>query len=304
MCTQQLNSVGVVVGRFQVPELHAGHRYLLDFVKSRHTEERMIVVIGVPRTYATDRNPLSYEIRREMVAATYPNAIIAPIPDVGCDKMWAKDLDHLVTSLAPNHEAVLYGSRDSCLGTYSGAMAVCEAPPNGSHSGTALRARKPRRGPAFRQGLIFAQTARAAITYPTVDMAVIDNHKNRVLLGNKRTDNGMYRFIGGFVDPTDASYEKAAHRELWEEVGMIEIADIHYVGSSQIDDRRYRNEKDGIVTVLFRAAYMYGKPEAHDDIDKVMWVPLGNIMDILIQEHRPLGHMLLNDLAARTAERK
>ena len=57
--------IGVVVGRFQVDDLHEGHKCLLNFARRRHPN--LVVFIGVPALEGTRNNPLSYQLREQMI---------------------------------------------------------------------------------------------------------------------------------------------------------------------------------------------------------------------------------------------
>jgi len=59
-----------------------------------------------------------------------------------------------------------------------------------------------------------------------------------------------WRFLGGFADASDENYEAAANRELTEECGSVETGKMQYIGSAKIDDWRYRNEADKIITLF------------------------------------------------------
>lgn len=56
METQKLEEVGVVVGRFQVPDIHEGHHSLLEYVLSKHN--KVCLVLGVAPTRSTPLNGL------------------------------------------------------------------------------------------------------------------------------------------------------------------------------------------------------------------------------------------------------
>ena len=74
------NRIGVIVGRFQEPELHPGHRYLIEQVLKRHDE--VLIVLGVAyfaktRVDAPARRRLSLLLpaegaRREVEAGSPP----------------------------------------------------------------------------------------------------------------------------------------------------------------------------------------------------------------------------------------
>ena len=107
----------------------------------------------------------------------------------------------------------------------------------------------------------------------------------------RKPDEKKWRFIGGFSDPRSTSLEADAKREVSEESG-VEVDLITYLGSTLIDDWRYRGEQDKIKTALFVAKYIYGKPEGADDIAEVKWVPIGTGLNKDIIE--PLHHVLVD----------
>ena len=102
--------------------------------------------------------------------------------------------------------------------------------------------------------------------------------------------------IGGFVDNTDANLEAAVKRESYEETGL-EIADIKYIGSTIINDWRYASEKNKLMTSLFSAKYIFGKPEPNDDIFELKWVNYdlltGNLDNVIEKEHIKLIELFL-----------
>lgn len=108
--------------------------------------------------------------------------------------------------------------------------------------------------------------------YPTVfaTVDVVIRKGEKLLLGRK-AHQSKFRFVGGFTDPAlDNSYEDAAKREAKEETG-IEVKTVKYLGSTRIDDPRYRNTPDCIITHLFEATEWSGEPVASDDIAELQW---------------------------------
>lgn len=265
-----MKTVGVIVGRFQTPYLHDGHRSLIESVRSRH--EKVFIVLGCSRAMLTRSNPLDSQTRYEMLQHTYPSFRVNLLWDSPSDELWSKELDLLIDSKFPEHTPILYGNRDSFLKHYTGKYEYRKLPETVVMSATELRDEivKPLPSEDFRRGMIYASRIRYPAVFPTVDIALYD--QGRVLLGRKKQDNGLWRFPGGFVDPKDRDFLSAAKRELGEEVGMMETSDWRYVTTERIDDYRYpAGADDKIMTTLFYAKYLWGAPIATDDLDEVSW---------------------------------
>jgi bifunctional NMN adenylyltransferase/nudix hydrolase len=283
--------VGVIVGRFQVNELHEAHIDLITSVTNKH--DRVLVFLGNSIIRNTTSNPLDYRARRAMIADKFPNVEIHYINDNPSDVAWSKNLDKLISEqLMPLQTVTLYGSRDSFLKGYSGKYNTCELEATTFISGTEVRRRVSNNYPAtsdYRAGMIAATAYRYPTAFQCVDIAVV-NDKQEVLLARK-PDEKKWRFIGGFSDPRTPSLEEDAKREVQEEAG-IEVEIISYLGSTLIDDWRYRGEQDKIKTALFLAKYIFGKPEGADDIAEVKWVPIGT--GLAKDNIEPLHHVLVD----------
>jgi bifunctional NMN adenylyltransferase/nudix hydrolase len=229
-----------------------------------------------------------------MIADKFPNVEIHYINDNPSDLAWSKNLDKLISEqLMPLQTVTLYGSRDSFLKGYSGKYNTCELEATTFISGTEVRRRVSNNYPAtsdYRAGMIAATAYRYPTAFQCVDIAVV-NDKQEVLLARK-PDEKKWRFIGGFSDPRTSSLEEDAKREVQEEAG-IEVEIISYLGSTLIDDWRYRGEQDKIKTALFLAKYIFGKPEGADDIAEVKWVPIGTG---LAKDNIELLHHVLVDM--------
>lgn len=104
--------------------------------------------------------------------------------------------------------------------------------------------------------------------FPTVDVVI---RKGRQLLLGRKATQQKFRFVGGFADPAlDNSYEEAAAREAKEETGLV-VHSVRYLGSTRIDDPRYRGTEHCIITHLFLAEEWSGDPVASDDIAELRW---------------------------------
>ncbi len=298
--------VGVVIGRFQVPDLHDGHRQLIDAVMSEH-KKVLLFICSTPSVLVTRKNPLDYFTRMKMIQAEYPNMAVLPLHDMPNDHDWSKIVDKKIAETFGNHTSVvLYGSRDAFIPHYFGKFPTVELAESVDISGTAVReaaSNEVRTHSEFRRGVVYAAHNKHPATFPTVDIAVTS--MDQVALGRKNNDlPSKWRFPGGFVDPTrDKTFEAAAKRELIEEMGIsLNVDKMRYVGSHMVDDWRYRNELDQIVTTLFTASYLWGPLTSGDDIDEAKWFDLKDFnMETLVEEHRPLMKMLLAHLEKEKA---
>ena len=283
--------VGIIVGRFQVNELHEAHIDLINSVIQKH--DRVLLFLGNSIIRNTTSNPLDYRARRAMIADKFPNVEVHYINDNPSDAAWSKSLDKQIgEQLLPLQSVTLYGSRDSFLKAYSGKFNVCELEATTFISGTEVRRRVCNNYPPtadYRAGMIAATAYRYPTAFQTVDIAVV-NDKREILLARKPEEK-KWRFIGGFSDPRSTSLEADAKREVTEEAS-IEVDDITYLGSTLIDDWRYRGEQDKIKTAFFIAKYIYGKPEGADDIAEVKWVPIGTGLGK--DNIEPLHHVLVD----------
>jgi bifunctional NMN adenylyltransferase/nudix hydrolase len=291
--------IGVIIARFQTPYLHPGHEALIESVHSQH--KKVVIVLGVSPVLGSKRNPLDFHTRDKMIKRSYPNVIVLPLPDHPLDTVWSAHLDNLLMNTFPGASFMLYGSRNSFINYYSGRCKVQELPPHGEFSATEIRdsiKEQVMDSMEFRAGVIYAYANTYPKVYTTVDVAVFKNNKQEILLGKKENDQ-KWRLIGGFTDPSDEGFEKAALRELQEECGDITVTGMAYEGSFRVDDWRYKNETDKIITTLFSTDFIAGEPKANDDIAELGWFLLSELPDMISNElttttHNPLFNALLS----------
>lgn len=130
-------------------------------------------------------------------------------------------------------------------------------------------------------------SVRYPVAFHTVDIAIVKMVETEfsvkithVLLIQKPHEikDGHWRFPGGFVDPTDDSAEFAAVREAGEETKLVLDGDVKYIGSTRIDDPRYRDSPHKIITSFYRGRYLSGKVgKGFDDVAVTQWFPINEL---------------------------
>ena len=294
------SDIGVIIGRFQVDSLHEGQKALFDTVLTRHNKV-MVLLGSTPGVLVTRRQPMDFMTRKLMLEEVYGNRlIILPIHDMPSDIDWSAQVDSKVVEAFGDHvTANLYGSRDSFIPHYKGRFNPVELQDSVQMSGTEVRqavSDEVRESPDFRKGVIYAAYNRHPIVYSTVDIVIWDDYLEKIVLGRKPTDPiNVWRFPGGFLDPTkDKCLEDAARREASEEVGNLEFDTFDYLTSIQINDWRYRNEADCIISSVFETRAKWGAPQGKDDLAEAKWFDLDKVTpELLVPGHRPILDKIL-----------
>lgn len=283
--------IGVIIGRFQIHELHSEHKKLIEYVLERH--DKVIIFLGVSQAIHTRKNPLDYTTRKIMIEEVYGhrNIHILPLHNKKFDCQWAKQIDERVREVYPTGSVVLYGSKDSFIPFYEphGSFDTCELAPDNFISATEIRkavSNKALRSKEFRAGMIYAANLPFPINYVTIDVAILNEDETEVLLGRKSFEKS-FRFVGGFTDVKDQSLEQTVKREAGEETKM-EISEPQYISSRKVQDWRYRGEEDrAVMTAFFKAKRIFGSPTASDDIVETKWVNIATFnRENLVDEHK------------------
>lgn len=282
-----MGMIGVVVGRFQVASLHEGHIALLSAVAAQCS--RLVVLVGYSEAPLNRHDPLPVFCRMDAIRAVFPQATILALPDNPSDEAWSQSIDRALQPLASGG-FVIHGGRDSCLTHYSGKWPTKELDLSVTVSGTTIRqATDLGWSYEFRTGMVYAAQIRFPTSYQTVDIAI--TQADHILLGKKAGET-LFRFPGGFVDPSDDSLEFAAKRELHEECGLFGVSDLSYAGSARIADWRYRGSVDQVLTSFFVGRHVFGTPKAADDLVAVEWIPRAALHHQVHPIHQPLVSLL------------
>jgi bifunctional NMN adenylyltransferase/nudix hydrolase len=220
--------VGILVGRFQVPQLTQGHIDLIQQVVENHS--KTIIFLGLSPLKCSLRNPLDFETRKQLILDKFPSVNVLYIKDVGSDTTWSNTLDAMIRdTTGPQQKVMLYGSRDSFIKHYSGNYPTKNIEQTVFVSGTDARRKVSNQVKAssdFREGVVWATSNQYPKCQPTVDIAII---KGKTILLAKRNCEDGYRFPGGYVNPGE-TFEHAAIREGKEET-CLELADPTFIGS-------------------------------------------------------------------------
>ncbi len=128
---KDIPTIGAVIGRFQIDELHDGHKALLQYPIDKYDVDTLIVFIGVTGIGPTKNDPLEFQTRHQMVMQWFDEEFdgagktlhIFPIVDLpNQDQMWAANVDRLISAIAGtgacSQSVTIFGGRDSALSTY------------------------------------------------------------------------------------------------------------------------------------------------------------------------------------------
>lgn len=287
--------IGVVIGRFQIDELHSEHKKMIREVLERHW--KTILFLGVAPSIGTERNSLDFLTRKLMIEEEFGNSfsVILPLNDKKLDVVWSKQVDTKIKEIFPLGSAVLYGSKDSFIPHYKGHCDTIELETEiiiSAHDVRKEIAKRVLPTKDFRSGIIYSTHNRYPIVHPTIDVAILNDDESQVLLGRKK-DEIEFRFIGGFVDVEDETLEQTVRRETVEETGL-EVDGITYIGSVKVRDWRYRSDPDrSIMTTFFKAKKICGHEKGADDIIEVKWFDVKSLMDSdIVPEHSKLLTLL------------
>ncbi len=304
-----MKNIGVVVGRFQIDELHDGHIQL--FRAAVQNTDVLCVVLGTTENLGSKRNPLDFVTRKAMVDQTFAGMnfsrkplVVLAAKDDASDKVWSENLDAVLRATFPGDRVKLYGSRDSFSKHYAGSFqqvyvdSNCDATASSrvrlDLAGTPLPTRD------FRRGVIYGAYNQWPRLFTCVDVAILSPNRRYLYLGKRRAE-GTGRFIGGFVDQSDASLEAAARREAREEADA-DAEHLTYVGSFKIDDHRYKTADDGqLMSAFFVAQNMTTALRAGDDLDELTEVRLDaytneELLEAVVPQHRILMGAFINHM--------
>jgi bifunctional NMN adenylyltransferase/nudix hydrolase len=283
---KNIAKIGVIIGRFQTLKLLKEQTDFIQKVLDNH--EDTIIFLNITPVKISKQNPFDFAMRKELISVIFPQIKVLALANNPNQGVWSKEIDEKIKEIYPHQEVVMYVSTNLYKGDFE-AKYIGEIADLSNNEINTKDLEKLKASPDFRAGVIFAAHNQYPKVFSTVDVAIMRG--DEVLLGRK-SHQTLFRFIGGFVDPTDDNFEQAAQREAQEETG-VEVGNLQYIGTARIDDWRYRNEVDKIITTLFTADYVAGNATAQDDIAEIKWFKINDLTDEnFVVEHRVLWKLL------------
>ena len=294
--TDKKLNAGVLVGEFQTPILLDGYSEPIDkFLETDH--DKHLIVLGISFMKATRNHPLDFNARKTMILEKYPDLTekdIVYLKDVNGDELWSKQLDELVATTCKNTsiDITYYGTEAEVVNRYHGThnLVKLETTTNSNwREECKAVGRAGYDAMSWRMGVCYATEQRYPTAYATVDCAIFDDSTYQKIWLARKSKESFYRLVGGFTDPDkDNSHEDAARREAKEET-HLDCTIEQYLGSFKIDDWRYRNEQDKIITTLFAMVRRGGNPKPDDDIAELKLVDIGSFpIEHIMREHREI----------------
>lgn len=280
-------TIGAMVARFQVHEIHEGQHHVIRQVTENH--KRTVLFLGVPRFVGFKKNPLDFDTRKKMIQQDYPQTTIIPLPDMRYNMKWSRELDRRLREVYQHGDVLLYGGRDSFIPHYvegGGTFDTKEIEPLGTWTGTNIRktaSEEVLSSKDFRAGIIYHSQNMYPRVIPMVD--VIANKGDEVMMVRKY-DEDQFRFPGGFLLPGDDDVFKAAKRVIAKETGNYETGNMVIEGTCRIDDWRFRGEDDSVMTTVVSLDILWGNPSPSDDIAEIRMFKKEDVMEkMVVSEH-------------------
>jgi len=298
MSEQKQYDVGVIVGRFQLDDLHPAHQELIEKVINSHYHT--VIVLGVSPLEDSDNNPLDFRTRKIMIQDMYPKVDVVYIPDMQYDINWSNKLDREIIKFLKrsNQTVCLYGGRSSFIPHYKGRYPTQELTLEQSEfiSATARRNEiynSVENNRDFRKGIIYQSALTSGKCIPATITIIYNEDHSKVLLG-KRIYDREYTFISEKVKANE-TFEQVARSSVVTKTG-IEPTDVNYISSFVIPDWEYRGENSQITAMVYYTSVMFGKAEAKENLASVKWVDIDSLPDYIGDMHKEIVNKIISPI--------
>jgi bifunctional NMN adenylyltransferase/nudix hydrolase len=290
-----MTKYAIIIGGFHVAKIFDKlERDIYAIINEVNTQT--IFLLQDNGEMVTQNWPLSFQTRVDLLRETFPNHSIniCPLPHCELSVDWTTLIEDRLDILLPtNATYTIYlsemAAKDYCPKKYKNITVIKDFKTNHTPN-IRLDFKNIHIATSYRLGLLESHVCSLGRVYPTVDIALtkIANMQRMILVGKKKNES-FYRLPGGFVDKNDETRQLAARRELYEETNLTVEGNLISLGDFKIDDWRYQNTTDSILTTLFLGEYSYGIPKAGDDLVKeVAWIPLDTADVVIGKAHKPL----------------
>lgn len=103
--------VAVIVARFQIDNLHSAHIELINIILNTH--KRIIIVLGLSPLKCTAKNPLDFQMRKQMILDNFKDKhkyiTIVYLQDCKTNQEWSDKLDIIIKKNTNNETVRLCG---------------------------------------------------------------------------------------------------------------------------------------------------------------------------------------------------
>lgn len=239
--------IGVLIDTFQYIKLP---KKLKKLAKKLQKEcDEFLILVSLKEIKNTTNQFLDYNTINDWLKRKFPKATIHQIVDCESNFHFSQQIVEKIydKTTSPDWRTLIYAFNDT-LEHYNGSYEINSL---GARHVENIGMRKIG-GKQYRRGMMDASIIRYATGFPTIDVVAYQYsvESNKILLGRKEgSDN--WHLPGGFFDPQkDNSFLDTAKRELFEETS-IQAEVLKHFDSMKVDDYRYKNEFDKIITTIY-----------------------------------------------------
>lgn len=299
--------LGILIGRFQVPEMHEGHRFLVREMLEQC--DQVLILFGSANRTRSVKNPFTYQERKAAALKLFPTIGTAPLNDyLYNDSQWMADVTATIEQareqISRDFETpvtvVLYGHHKDgndylrWFPQYEYVNINSDIDVSGTEVRNSYSHMLPQ---SVQQDMqYFAQERETFKSYPYPDSlniccgdAVVECLGHILLIRRKFTPGAGNWALPGGHKHTDETFLECAVRELYEETNLRipKPVLLGSIKSSRLFDSPRRSSG---IPKLTLAVHMVVKPNVDgslprangsDDASETSWVPVADVLNKL-----------------------